>query len=643
MKKNKTWKDYKIAFDYQHRTIMLLDETTLRVKSLQVGNPKKKSLELNVDIQWQNYFSTDDLTHTMWCDIILNKSWHFRTFDWTDCMLLSNSCSVNKSLLVYRPNILLHLCPQRFNSFSVIWNGEGGKFQFHREPLNPYSITLKQALQQLKQKLQVLRKFKHGMEKIIYFDCIFDRCVPPIPPNINENVLLHDIYKHIRNYPNIPVYWEITYYCMVPYEYTIPVQIDTPLASAFGEGKTVSTKKEKFNPLLFENDFDRIKAIEDKLYLLQTSTNNQLKELLHEIIKNGYLTDLISTKVLRTGKDVIKQNINYNKKNPDKLILNDKILTILKELKILYHNNIHKQMGYPLQLYHICAIVLYCSKSCNTGFSSDQINFKHDRWTCLDMYLHAAITILHNYERREESNIDLYSGLKQVRLEDITKIEAGYFVSHVSTSDDLQVAKMYRSDRGCILHFHPSMRRAFGIKSCDVSWISEYKHEREILFARSITCYNSVKDGHKGIALWNAKIESEDEDTQMILLTWTEYDEYLQQTMEISAIWGHCIDLNLIYVLAKHNQDDINEIHEYLSDFCTWKEQKYNDKKYEEKMKEFVKLRCCNDNINLFWLFLFEKVSRGEQVAFECAIVDTVIYGLPFVEKDKATWKKSEK
>ncbi|ETO33262.1 hypothetical protein RFI_03843 [Reticulomyxa filosa] len=49
---------------------------------------------------------------------------------------------------------------------------------------------------------------------------------------------------------------------------------------------------------------------------------------------------------------------------------------------------------------------------------------------------------------------------KCMRLENIKEIKFGFFISHVNTSDDIQVTKIYRSDRGCILHFHPSMRRA---------------------------------------------------------------------------------------------------------------------------------------------------------------------------------------
>ncbi|ETO01957.1 hypothetical protein RFI_35482, partial [Reticulomyxa filosa] len=162
---------------------------------------------------------------------------------------------------------------------------------------------------------------------------------------------------------------------------------------------------------------------------VKVARNNDLQRLLHEVIKNDCLCDLVTFQYTDKKEQAklcedIKKQMNYNEKDENGgLILNDKILTILNELKILYHDDIHKQMRYPLQLHEICAILLYCGKSCNVQF-----NF----------YLCEALMILHKHERREESEIELYCGLKNVRLENIKEIKAGNFISHVSTSDDIQ-------------------------------------------------------------------------------------------------------------------------------------------------------------------------------------------------------------
>ncbi|ETO04874.1 hypothetical protein RFI_32523 [Reticulomyxa filosa] len=94
---NGKWKDYKCVFHYGHRTIMLFDENKLKIKSLQLGNPNKSSLEFNVSIQWYNDISDVDNTHAKWGCLILNHTWHFRTTHPCDRDELSNCVSVNES------------------------------------------------------------------------------------------------------------------------------------------------------------------------------------------------------------------------------------------------------------------------------------------------------------------------------------------------------------------------------------------------------------------------------------------------------------------------------------------------------------------------------------------------------------------
>ncbi|ETO02210.1 hypothetical protein RFI_35226 [Reticulomyxa filosa] len=138
---------------------------------------------------------------------------------------------------------------------------------------------------------------------------------------------------------------------------------------------------------------------------------------------------------------------------------------------------------------------------------------------------------------------------------------------------------------------------------------------------------------HKEQYAWNAKVESEDEYTQMILLTWVRYDEYIQQTMLISAMWNYQIDFNLIYSLLVHTQGKIDLIIAYLPMFETWKLQPNNIKKYENKKKEFIERRCCNHQINLLCIFIIEKkILRCNPIELAASV--TVNSGLPFVKKN---------
>ncbi|ETN99110.1 hypothetical protein RFI_38377, partial [Reticulomyxa filosa] len=153
------------------------------------------------------------------------------------------------------------------------------------------------------------------------------------------------------------------------------------------------------------------------------------------------------------------------------------------------------------------------------------------------------------------------------------------------------------------------------------------------LFARSYIDHRDEKI-HKEEYAWNAKVESEDEYTQMILLTWAKYDQYIQQTMQISATWNHSIDLNLIYTILQIAQGEINQAIEDLSVFEAWKMQTNNIKKYEKKKKKFIERRCCNHNINLFCIFLAEK-GFIKYSSIEFATACTANNGVPFVKKDK--------
>ncbi|ETO02259.1 hypothetical protein RFI_35177 [Reticulomyxa filosa] len=267
-----------------------------------------------------------------------------------------------------------------FNSFHVIWKSIDNTT--HKEPLNPYSITFKQGIQHVQHKLQMRSHFIDGTDELILFECEFDKCKPAISPKISKindsGVLLHDIYKHLPHYPIIQVHWEINGWFMVPYKCTIDIERNyLPKSNDLNIKFIPSNQKTKFNPLPYECDIHKLKIIQDTVNVKLTK-NDHLQKLLDEVIKNGYLYDLITKNLQPKGKEIIKKQMNHNEKGENGgLILNDKkftilngkIFTILNELKILYHDDIHKQMGYPLQLWHICAILLYCGKSCNKKFN----------------------------------------------------------------------------------------------------------------------------------------------------------------------------------------------------------------------------------------------------------------------------------
>ncbi|ETN98366.1 hypothetical protein RFI_39144 [Reticulomyxa filosa] len=81
---------------------MLFDENKLKIKSLQLGNPNKLSLEFNVHVQWYNDLDINE-THAKWACLILNHTWHFRTLPFEDRDDLSNYVSVNEIKNIQMP------------------------------------------------------------------------------------------------------------------------------------------------------------------------------------------------------------------------------------------------------------------------------------------------------------------------------------------------------------------------------------------------------------------------------------------------------------------------------------------------------------------------------------------------------------
>ncbi|ETO35718.1 hypothetical protein RFI_01344, partial [Reticulomyxa filosa] len=120
-----------------------------------------------------------------------------------------------------------------------------------------------------------------------------------------------------------------------------------------------------------------------------------------------------------------------------------------------------------------------------------------------------------------------------------------------------------------------------------------------------------------------------------ILLTWVEYDQYIQQIMQISAMWNHSIDLNLIYAAIRCCKKDVNLTTELLTVFEQWKFLDNNEQKYKARMNKFLERRCCNHNVNLLCIFICKAKTSKENTAIKTATSETINDCLPFVEKDK--------
>ena len=133
-------------------------------------------------------------------------------------------------------------------------------------------------------------------------------------------------------------------------------------------------------------------------------------------------------------------------------------------------------------LHHLCA--LGCD--CNYDLCASQRSGDYTKWKWFDMLLFSAIDTLSEVE---VGSFTVYTGLKGVKL-DSANVKSGYWNTYVSTSWDKKVALKFmgveQGKKGMIIEIDKKYKNAiWGVPCCDVSWISKFPDEAEILFARS--------------------------------------------------------------------------------------------------------------------------------------------------------------
>ena len=94
---------------------------------------------------------------------------------------------------------------------------------------------------------------------------------------------------------------------------------------------------------------------------------------------------------------------------------------------------------------------------------------------------------------KEKGRYPVYSGLSGVKM-DKKVVKNGYFVTYVSTSWRKEVSEAFMKDKGMMIEFDQEYRHYSGVRCCDVSWISKFPDECEVLFARSLQIdYNNFQ------------------------------------------------------------------------------------------------------------------------------------------------------
>ncbi len=144
------------------------------------------------------------------------------------------------------------------------------------------------------------------------------------------------------------------------------------------------------------------------------------------------------------------------------------------------HDHYHRKLGSPLNYPALVALRLYtCFSVLCADFRLSQMQGRFKKWQLLDRYLMEAIMALHQAENKE--NQALYSGLKNVQFDQ--EVKFGFLATYTSTSADKDVAKKFAKGQGMLMIITQEMREQF--PHGNVSWISNFSDEEELLFARS--------------------------------------------------------------------------------------------------------------------------------------------------------------
>eukprot|EP01084_Bolivina_argentea_P152503 266026_1 len=153
-------------------------------------------------------------------------------------------------------------------------------------------------------------------------------------------------------------------------------------------------------------------------------------------------------------------------------------------IKYKLHDN--KELGSPLTRGQMLALVLYTGCECNYDLCGQQRNGNYDKWKWFDYCLYEGICALQL--REAGSSFPVYSGICNVQMNHKC-MKRGYFTTYVSTSWRKEVALTFMNGQGMVIEFDKEYKDTNSIW-CNVSWISKFPDECEILFARSTGIFN---------------------------------------------------------------------------------------------------------------------------------------------------------
>ena len=188
--------------------------------------------------------------------------------------------------------------------------------------------------------------------------------------------------------------------------------------------------------------------------------SSNLKDLIFEVIRNGY------------ERDLCLNNDDFANKN----------YSILKIVNEKLESKMHKNLGSQLRRVEMLSLILYTGCDCNYDLCKSQRNGNYMKWELLDITLYRAIKKLNERERFIKGGVKLYSGLNNVQLSQ-KKIDICYFPTYISTSYVKDVSMSFMKQNGLLIEMDNNIINKF--ICCNVTWISKFPDECEVLIGRT--------------------------------------------------------------------------------------------------------------------------------------------------------------
>lgn len=213
----------------------------------------------------------------------------------------------------------------------------------------------------------------------------------------------------------------------------------------------------------------------------------------------GYLAALVKEVIHNEPKKyscVDSEHCKYCDSNTGKCNLISPWYFLMKRAKLKLKAQRHRIIGSPLRIDEMLAILLYTESEYTHHMCKAQRSDDYATWKWLDYLLQSAIQKL---SERESGDFPAFSGVDAVQM-DVTEDE-GYFPTYVSTSrSESQASRFIINNNSMMLHFDPSFKDDRHNKWADISWISKFRVEDEVLFARSTSVLGRIYFSQMGVS-----------------------------------------------------------------------------------------------------------------------------------------------